>query len=90
MALNIKDGATERLVTEVAELTGETETQAVRVALEERHERLMLRAAPLDRRAHLRRVLEDELWPQLPADALAAPLTREQRETALGYGPEGV
>lgn len=38
--LNIKDEETDRLAREVAALTGETLTMAVRIALQERKERL--------------------------------------------------
>jgi antitoxin VapB len=90
MALNIKDATTEQLATELARLTGETKTSAVRVALEERRQRLARRTVSQDRGARLARLLEDEIWPQVPPEALGAPLTREQREEILGYGPEGV
>jgi antitoxin VapB len=39
MALSLKDAETDRLAREVAELTGESLTQAVRIALAERLER---------------------------------------------------
>ncbi len=42
MALNIKNAETERLAAEVAELAGESKTQAVTVALRERRDRLQL------------------------------------------------
>ena len=42
MALNIKDPETERLASEVASMTGESKTRAIRKALEERKERLAL------------------------------------------------
>lgn len=45
MALNIKDDHTDRLAREVAVLSGETITEAVRVALEERLAVLRRRAA---------------------------------------------
>jgi antitoxin VapB len=90
MALNIKDQQTEQLATELARLTGETKTGAVRTALEERRRRLAQRTVVQDRGARLRRLLEDEIWPQVPPEALGRPLTREEREAILGYGPEGV
>lgn len=90
MALNIKDARTEELATELARLTGETKTGAVRVALEERRARLAHRTVTRDRGAEVRRLLEDEIWPQVPADALGAPIPRAEREAILGYGPEGV
>lgn len=42
MALNIEDQETEKLAAEVAELTGESENDAVREALKERRDRLTL------------------------------------------------
>ena len=90
MALNIKDAETERLAAEVAALTGETKTRAVKVALQERKRRLAFRIGPDRRGEALRRFLDDEVWPQVPPEVLGAPLPREEREAILGYGPEGV
>jgi antitoxin VapB len=90
MALNIKDSETEKLAAEVAALAGETKTRAVRVALEQRKEQLLLRSAPARRGANLRRFLEDEAWPQIPEDVLGGRLSRKDREAILGYGPAGV
>lgn len=45
MALNIKDAETERLASEIAALTGESKTGAVRQALSERKQRLLLLAS---------------------------------------------
>lgn len=90
MALNIKDPATERLAAEVAELTSDTKTGAIRSALEEQLRRLNDQAA---QRAHSERVCRffvDEAWPQIPADVLGTTITKEQREEILGYGAEGV
>ena len=90
MSLNIKNPAVERLADEVARLTGESKTEAIRKALEERRARLNFRAADDDREARLRRFLEQELWPIVPADQLGKPLSRDEEEAILGYGPEGV
>lgn len=38
----------------------------------------------------LQRVLEREIWPDVPANALGAPLTKAEMEALLGYGPDGV
>ena len=90
MALNIKDPETERLVAEVAALTGETKTRAVRVALEERLERLNGENDADERLRRLRELLENEIWPQIPESVRGKPpLTRAEREELLGYGPEG-
>ena len=89
MALNIKDAETERLAAEVALLAHESKTRAVRVALEERRERLVGRPAA-SRAERLRRFLSDEVWPQLPDGARDRPVSKAEREETLGYGPEGV
>ena len=90
MAINIKNHEVERLVSEVAELTGESKTEAVRKALEERKERLSLQVASEHRGARLRRFLEEEVWPTVPADEIGRTLTRAEEEAILGYGDEGV
>jgi antitoxin VapB len=91
MALNIKDPFAEELAAEVAALTGETKTGAIRTALAERRERLLAARAGDDRATRLRRVLEDEIWPLIPPTLLdRPPLTKAEREEILGYGPEGV
>lgn len=89
MALNIKDAETERLAAEVAGLAHESKTRAVRVALEERRERLLGRPAAA-RAARLRSFLTDEAWPQVPEEVRGRPLTKAEREGVLGYGPAGV
>ena len=90
MALNIKNAETERLAAEVAELAGESKTQAVTVALRERRERLRRRETVEERRARFRRVLEEEVWPLIPPEQLdRPPMTKAEREEILGYGPEG-
>ena len=90
MALNIKNEEVERLVEEVARLAGESKTTAVKVALSERKTRLAFRVADTDRGARLRRFLESEMWPQVPADQIGRTLSREEEDAILGYGPEGV
>jgi antitoxin VapB len=90
MALNIKDDDADRLASEIAELTDETKTRAVKTALEERRQRLARRALTPDQGERLRRFLEVEAWPQVPAELLDKPLSRAEREAILGYGPEGV
>jgi antitoxin VapB len=89
VALNIKDPETERLAAEVAALAGETKTGAVRVALQERLERLHASAVAEDPADRLRRFLVDEAWPQVPVE-LRGGLTKWEREAILGYGLEGV
>lgn len=90
MAINIKDPEVERLVGEVAAVTHETKTRAIRVALEERNDRLAAQAKRRERGERLRRFLEEEAWPQLPEQEHGRPLSKVEREEILGYGPEGV
>jgi len=89
VALNIKNEDAERLAGEVAEMAGETKTEAIRRALEQRRARLALveGARPA---ARLRRFLEDELWPAIPGAELGRRLTPDEEDAILGYGPEGV
>lgn len=90
MSLNIKDEDAVRLAGEVAMLAGESKTRAVKVALQERRERLAFTAASTARGAGLRRFLELEAWPQIPAEVLGQPVSRTEREAILGYGEGGV
>jgi antitoxin VapB len=60
MALSLKDKETDRLAREVALLTGETLTDAVRIALAERLQRERLRRGQVDRLADQLAVLGDE------------------------------
>jgi len=89
MALNIKDRETEQLAAEIAAMTGESKTRAVKIALQERKERLKFRVVRRDRAQELRRFLEEEVWPQIPRTVLGKKVTRREREAILGYGPQG-
>jgi antitoxin VapB len=57
MALNIKDPRTDQLAREVAKLAGESLTDAIRIALEERLERLSQRPHVATRREKLEEIL---------------------------------
>jgi antitoxin VapB len=90
MALNIKDGETEKLVAEVAEMTGSTKTGAVREALREKRDRLEWRGGGKRPKKSMREWLETEIWPQIPDELLdREPMTKAEREEILGIGPEG-
>ena len=90
MALNIKDPVAEKLAAEVAALSGESKTRAVRVALEERRARLALSGAAAERAGRIRRFLEEQVWPTIPKKFLGKRITKKERERILGYGPHGV
>ena len=86
MALNIKDPETERLVAEVAALTGESKTRTVREAVAEKKRRLEAKR----KRRDLFTFLEEEIWPHIPPEELGKPsLTKAEVEEILGIGPEG-
>jgi len=82
MALNIKDAETDRLARELAQLTGETMTTAVRTAVEERLAKVGAHRS--------RRSLPDEI--EEIALRLAALPVRDRRspEEILGYDDAGL
>lgn len=89
MALNLKNPAVERLAAEVARLAGESKTEAIRRALEERKRRLTGRSKA-DRRQRVIRLLERRIWPGHPPRERGRRLTRAEEDRILGYGREGV
>ena len=89
MALNIKNAEVERLATEVARLAGESKTEAIRRALDERRLRLKGRSIQ-NRRARLIRFLEKRVWPTLPKAEMGRRLSRAEEDEMLGFGPGGV
>jgi len=88
MALNLKNAEVERLAAEVARLTGESKTEAIRRALDERRRRLKAPAVST-RRARVLAFLEKKVWPTLPPDQLGRRLSRREEDDILGSGPEG-
>jgi antitoxin VapB len=89
MALNLKNAEVERLAAELARLTGESKTETIRRALEERRRRL--KSASLEtRRARVVEYLEKRVWSTLPKHQRGKRLTRTEEDEILGYGPGGV
>lgn len=88
MALNIKHTEVERLAAEIARLTGESKTEAIRRALDERRTRLKGRSAS-QRRARVLSFLEKRVWPTLPEDEKGRRLTPAEEDEILGFGPDG-
>ena len=78
-----------RLAAEVAALTGESKTGAVRTALRERRDRLRGAETAGERFQRLHSFLEREVWPSLPEDVRGRPISKAGREEILGIGPEG-
>ena len=90
MALNIKNPKVERLAEDIAKITHETKTEAIRRALEERKARLTVNSGPRRSKELLLEFFERSIWPKIPPDALGKRLTKHESEQILGYGPHGV
>ena len=90
MALTIKNAEVERLATEVSQLTGESKTQAIKVALEERRRRLTSGIDPQARMVEALEWLEREVWSHVPAELRGQPHDPHADDELLGYGPDGV
>jgi antitoxin VapB len=93
VALNIRNTQVELLAVEVARITGETKTEAVRRALQDRKNRLVLEnrkkvtlnaSQKRDRIRQIKDYLEREVWPNIPADILGKKMTKREREEILG------
>jgi antitoxin VapB len=89
MALHIEDAEVERLAAKVAELAHESETEAVRRALADRMEKLTVPNGQKPKRGDLKAFLEREVWPKVPPEVLGKPVTKQEVEEILGFGPEG-
>jgi antitoxin VapB len=89
MALTLKNSQVEALAVEVAGLTGESKTEAVRKALQERRDRIRLtQGGP--RKRDITQFLETHIWPVMPRKLLGKGVTKAELEEYLGFGPDGV
>lgn len=88
MALNIKNQEVEQLVSEIAELSGESKTNTVRKALMARKAQLSRDVSRTERIGSFVRYLEEEIWASVPESELGR-ISKNEREAILGYGPEG-
>jgi len=89
MGLTLENRQVEELANEVAQLAGESKTEAVRKALLERRDRIQLTRGDTTQR-DLGRFLETHIWPALPVEVLGKSLTKDEVEEYLGFGPGGV
>ena len=89
MALNIKNPEVERLAAEVARLTKESKTEAIRQALADRKRRLLATGKTADKEERLLAYLRNRVWPQIPPELLHRRTSKREREKILGYGPQG-
>lgn len=90
MSLNIKNEDVEKLVDQIVRLTGESKTEAIRKALDDRFRRLSLERVAPRSEARLLAFMENEIWPQIPPHVLGTTLTKAEEEAILGYGDDGV
>jgi antitoxin VapB len=90
VALTIKNPDVERLASEIARLTGETKTQAIKVALEERRLRLTNGIDPAARKAATLEWLEREIWSHVPPEERGRPHDSARDDAIIGYGPNGL
>jgi antitoxin VapB len=88
MPLNIKDPVTEKLASEVAAMTGESKTGAIRQALVERKSRLLRASGGVARGDRMVALLERGLWPRLSPDVRGKALTKHEEEAILGFDGE--
>jgi len=89
MALNIKNAEVEKLAAEIAELTHETKTEAIRRALLDRKVKLQIEGAPKKKRDTLG-YMRRHVWPFVPPEVRGKHITKEEVEEILGIGPDGV
>ncbi len=82
MALNIRNPATEKLAAALARLTGETKTEAVTKAVQERLERT--------RRAQSKRRLADEIGANARHCASLPRIDRRSDDEIIGYDESGM
>ena len=85
MALTVKNAEVERLTAEVARLTGETKTEAVRRALVDRRHKLAQRGGLLDKGTRIMEFLQSEVWPLLPEQEAGRPLSADEENALFGF-----
>jgi antitoxin VapB len=90
VALNIGNPEIERLAAQAAELGRESETEAIRKALEERVARLSRRRhRSADRDQRIQETLA-RVRVEFPNGDFGRTLTKVEEEEILGFGPDGV
>jgi hypothetical protein len=68
----------------------ETKTEAIRRALADRKDRLAVRRVDVGKEERLLRLLRTRIWPSIPKELRGRPpISKEEQEAILGYGPEG-
>ena len=90
MALNIKNLEVERLAAEIAEITGESKTEAIRKALLERRFRLTLAKGKGQPEEELLEQLQARIWSRIPESLQGQGIAYLPSDHMLGFGPDGV
>ncbi len=90
MSLNIKNRKVEELLETVVQMTGESKTEAVRLALAERLDRLSLHRVNTPDQTRFLTFLQNEIWAQIPARLRGIRLSKEEEADILGYEEWGV
>jgi len=88
MALNIKNVEVERLAQELAALSGTSKTEAIRQALLDRKERLLVSGSGSAQEDRLLQFLKLRVWPTIPKEARRR-WSKDEEDEALGYGECG-
>jgi antitoxin VapB len=89
MALNLKNEEVERLAADVAAMTSESKTEAIRRALVERKARLSSARISRTRSERAASIVE-AFRSSAPAEILGRRLSRAEEDAILGFGPGGV
>lgn len=89
MALNLKNTEVELLAAEVASMAGESKTEAIRQSLKERKAKLLSISNPQTRSDRAESILH-AFRASLSKPLSKVPLTRQEEDEILGFGPDGV
>jgi antitoxin VapB len=89
MALNLKNTEVELLAAEVASMAGESKTEAIRQSLQDRKAKLLSISNPQTRSDRAESILT-AFRASLSKPLSKVPLTRQEEDEILGFGPDGV
>lgn len=81
MALHIEDPEL------VAEILAESEASRITPEQVVRRALALRKSTVAERQARIRKVLEEEIWPKIPGELKGKPISKEEEEALLGYGP---
>jgi len=90
MSLRIENREVEELLKSVVGVTGESKTEAVRLALAERLDRLSVHRVHTPDRIGFLTFLQNEIWAEIPARLRGIRLSKEEEADILGYREWGV